>query len=175
LPTEGRILKKICMLGDFAVGKTSMIRRYVLDEFDDRYITTLGTKITKKNLKIDGRDLTFQIWDIVGNVKFSKIQAQYYLGSDGAFIIFDVTRRDTFDNITKWADMFLEVAPKAKLLLIANKADLDATYDFQVMMEEVAKKYNASFCTTSAKTGERVEAAFSTLGKSILAPKEKSS
>jgi small GTP-binding protein len=152
-----------------------MIRRYVLDEFDDRYITTLGTKITKKNLKVEGRDLTFQIWDIVGNVKFSKIQAQYYQGSDGAFIIFDVTRRDTFDNVSKWANMFLEVAPKAKLLFIANKADLDATYDFQVMMEEEAKKYDASFCKASAKTGERVEEAFSTLGRRILVPKEKPS
>jgi len=173
LPANSRILKKICVLGDFAVGKTSMIRRYVLDEFDDRYITTLGTKITKKNMNLEGRDLTFQIWDIVGNIKFTKIQGQYYQGSDGAFIIFDVTRRDTFDNVSKWADMFLEVAKGARLIFIANKVDLDSTFDFEAMMEDVAKRYNAATFRTSAKTGAQVEDAFKTLGERILAHKSK--
>lgn len=173
LPANGRILKKICVLGDFAVGKTSMIRRYVLDEFDDRYITTLGTKITKKTMNLEGRELTFQIWDIVGNIKFTKIQGQYYQGSDGAFIIFDVTRRDTIDNVSKWADMFLEVAKNAKLVFIANKVDLEATFDFEAMMKDVAKNYDASTFRTSAKIGTQVEDAFQTLGTRILASKNK--
>lgn len=173
MSNTGRILKKICVLGDFAVGKTSMIRRYVLDEFDDRYITTLGTKITKKDIKVDGRDLTFQIWDIVGNIKFNKIQSQYYQGSDGAFIIFDVTRRDTFDNVSKWADMFLDAAKKAHLIFIANKVDLESPFDYDSMMAEIAKKYSAPTFKTSAKTGANVEGAFMTLGKLLLAPKEK--
>jgi len=173
LSADARVLKKICILGDFAVGKTSMIRRYVLDEFDDRYITTLGTKITKKTLNVDDRSLTFQIWDIVGNVKFSKIQGQYYQGSDGAFIIFDVTRKDTFENVTKWADMFLQVAEKAKLAIIANKVDLASTFDYKAGMKAVAEKYNALTFETSAKTGASVEPAFSALGKRVLAPKGK--
>jgi len=173
LSNPGRILKKICVLGDFAVGKTSMIRRYVQDEFDDRYITTLGTKITKKDIKVDGRDLTFQIWDIVGNIKFNKIQSQYYLGSDGAFIIFDVTRRDTLDNVSKWADMFLDAAKKARLIFIANKVDLESPFDYDSLMAELAKKYNAPTFKTSAKTGAYVEGAFLTLGKMVLALKEK--
>lgn len=173
MSNSGRILKKICVLGDFAVGKTSMIRRYVLDEFDDRYITTLGTKITKKDIKVDGRDLTFQIWDIVGNIKFNKIQGQYYQGSDGAFIVFDVTRRDTFDNVSKWADMFLEAAKKAHLIFIANKVDLESPFDYDSLMAEVAKKYNAPTFKTSAKTGANVEGVFMSLGKTVLAGKEK--
>lgn len=175
MPSNSRVLKKICVLGDFAVGKTSMIRRYVLDEFDDRYITTLGTKITKKTLNIEARELTFQIWDIVGNIKFTKIQGQYYLGSDGAFIIFDVTRRDTFDNVTKWADMFLEVAKGAKLVFIANKIDLESTFDYKAMMKAAAKSYDADTFETSAKTGAQVEDAFKTLGTRILAGKVKGS
>jgi small GTP-binding protein len=173
LSNTGRILKKICVLGDFAVGKTSMIRRYVLDEFDDRYITTLGTKITKKDIKVEGRDLTFQIWDIVGNIKFNKIQSQYYQGSDGAFIIFDVTRRDTLDNVSKWADMFLAAAKKARLIFIANKVDLESPFDYEAMMAELAKKYDAPTFKTSAKTGANIEGAFQTLGKMILPSKEK--
>jgi small GTP-binding protein len=172
---SARILKKICVLGDFAVGKTSMIRRYVLDEFDDRYITTLGTKITKKTISLDGRELTFQIWDIVGNIKFTKIQGQYYQGSDGAFIIFDVTRRDTFDNVSKWANNFLEVAKGAKLIFIANKVDLESIFDYETMMADLAKTYDAVSFRTSAKTGAHVEDAFQSLGKMIITGKEKKS
>lgn len=163
--------KKICMLGDFAVGKTSMIRRFIHDEFDDRYITTLGTKISKKDLQIQNIDLTFQIWDIIGNVKYNKIQAQYYKGSDGAFIIFDVTRWDTFENVANWADMFLKVSPKAKLIMIANKVDLEPTFDFEENMTGLAEMYGANCYTTSAKTGANVEEAFRTLAGRVLSHK----
>ena len=166
-----RLLKKICMLGDFAVGKTSMIRRYVHDEFDDRYITTLGTKISKKVLQLDNVELTFQIWDIIGNINYHKIQSQYYLGSEGAFIIFDVTRRDTFDNIMNWADAFLKVAPKAKFILIANKIDLDATFDYATEMKDLAVVYGGHAFATSAKTGENVEEAFKTLAEALIPKK----
>lgn len=163
-----RVTKKICMLGDFAVGKTSLIRRYVLDEFDDRYITTLGTKISKKDMNVMDCSLTFQIWDIIGNVKYNKLQAQYYRGSDGAFIIFDITRKDTFDNVKRWAEMFQKVSPNSKLVLIANKIDLEPTYDFQGMMDVVGGELDASLFTTSAKNGEHVEGAFKTLAERIL-------
>lgn len=165
-----RILKKICMLGDFAVGKTSMIRRYVLDEFDDRYITTLGTKITKKTIDLPKVEFTFQIWDIIGNVKYHKIQSQYYKGSDGAFVIFDITRFDTFENMTQWADAFLKVAPKAKFVFIANKCDLEATFDYSEHMQELASVYDASTFAASAKTGANVEIAFRALAEDILGP-----
>lgn len=163
-----RMLKKICMLGSFAVGKTSMIRRYVFDDFDDRYITTLGTKITKKVIELEKYELTFQIWDIIGNINYHKIQAQYYLGSEGAFIIFDVTRKDTFDDVMNWTDAFLKVAPKAKLILIANKVDLEPTFDFEGAMNDLASVYGAYTCATSAKTGEKVEDAFMTLAEEVL-------
>jgi small GTP-binding protein len=167
-----RMLKKICMLGDFAVGKTSMIRRYVLDEFDDRYITTLGTKISKKVLHLGKFELTFQIWDIIGNINYHKLQSQYYLGSEGAFIIFDVTRRDTFDNVMNWADAFLKVAPKAKFILVANKVDLEPTFDHENEVKDLAEVYGGHAFSTSAKTGENVEAAFRTLAEELLGPKK---
>lgn len=166
-----RILKKICMLGDFAVGKTSMIRRYVLDEFDDRYITTLGTKITKKSIAVGNVDFTFQIWDIIGNIQYHKIQSQYYKGSDGAFVIFDITRYDTFENVSQWADAFLKVAPKSKFVFIANKVDLEPTFEYGELMQGLADVYDASTFAASAKTGTNVEIAFRALAEDILGPR----
>ena len=147
---EKKVLKKICMLGDFAVGKTSLIRRFVLDEFDDRYIATVGTKITKKEMHIDDNLLVLQIWDIIGNIMYTRLQKQYYKGSDGAFVVCDVTREDTCKSVESWVGRFREISPKAEIIFLANKIDLEHAYDIDAEFERVVDKYKGHSFKTSA-------------------------
>ena len=98
-----KVKVKICLLGDAGVGKTSLIRRYVMDMFDDKYITTLGTKVSKRKLVIKKNDnefdLTFSIWDILGQEEFKNIQNMALKNSKGAIIVCDITRKKTLENI----------------------------------------------------------------------------
>ena len=93
---------KICLVGDSAVGKTSLIRRYVMDIFDDKYLSTLGTKVSKKQVIIKNEDrevaFTFSIWDVLGQKDFKKIQNLAFRGSKGAMLVCDLTRKDTLEN-----------------------------------------------------------------------------
>ena len=125
------IRKKICLLGDKAVGKTSLIRRFVYDAFDDRYLATIGAKITKKNIKITNLDknidfvIDFVIWDIAGHEKFNEVRKIYYEGTAGVLLVCDITRKDTIENILNWADAVFKVTGKIPVVCIGNKIDLE--------------------------------------------------
>jgi len=103
-----RITKKICLLGDPAVGKTSLIHRYVYDVFDDKYLSTIGAKITKKKnvVEIPGArfnvEITLLVWDIAGQMKFGNVHQSYYKGAEGALVVADITRSETFEHIVNW-------------------------------------------------------------------------
>ncbi len=166
-----KVVKKVCILGDFAVGKTSTIRRYVLDLFDDKYITTMGTKITKKEMMVDAVDLTLQIWDIVGNIIYRKLQEQYYKGSDGAFLVCDLTRPETEESLTTWIEHYLRIVPRARLVFIGNKVDIAGeSCPVAEAVKARAKRHNAKWILTSAKAGTNVERAFELLAGQLLAP-----
>lgn len=159
------LIKKICLLGDGAVGKTSLIRKYVWDAFDDKYITTIGAKVTKKVVNFEEKGTEFKcammIHDIVGQVEFEKIHKQYYRGSEGAFLVCDLTRKDTLEHIGWWLESLSEVVGKVPIILIGNKLDLEK--DYQVSFKDVAgqaKEFGCPYFLTSAKTGENVEKAF---------------
>jgi len=161
--------KKICLLGDPAVGKTSLIRKYVLDKYDDEYISTLGTKVTKKELVFIDEvtkseiDMTLIIWDVLGQKEFHRIHEAAFQGSKGAFIVCDITRFETVASMEDWIYKLLEVAGQIPIILLANKSDLVANPDVSYL-EGVAKTFNASFYLTSAKTGKNVAEAFFKLG-----------
>ncbi|MCP5099231.1 MAG: GTP-binding protein, partial [Chloroflexi bacterium] len=93
------VQKKICLLGDFAVGKTSLIRQYVEGKFDDRYLSTIGVKISRKTLKRDAMTLNLLIWDLAGGDNQNQIQATYLRGAVGALMVCDLTRTETIDAI----------------------------------------------------------------------------
>jgi small GTP-binding protein len=164
--------KKICVLGDPAVGKTSLIRRYVYDEFDDKYITTLGAKVSKKELFLmfnpSGNNgynvnLTLSIWDILGQKDESTLRVRpvYYKGSSGALLIVDITRRDTLDSLQDWVNSFFKITGKVPMVLLGNKVDLyKSARVFYDDLDELGKKYNFPVFLTSAKTGSNVENAF---------------
>ena len=166
------LIKKVCLLGDGAVGKTSLIRKYVYDDFDDKYLMTIGTKITKKTMKVgldEEINLTIMISDIVGQVEFERIHKQYYRGSKGGLFVCDLTRKDTLERVEWWLDSFRDVAGDVPVILLGNKLDLKEQHEITFEdMAKFAKKFNCPYYLTSAKTGENVERAFQNMGMRVI-------
>jgi len=166
------IIKKICLLGDGAVGKTSLIRRYVYDDFADKYLMTIGAKITKKTLKLEEPEqinLTMMINDIVGQVEFERLHKQYYRSSKGGLFVCDLTRKDTLERVEWWLNSFREVAGDVPVILLGNKLDLKEQHEISFEdMARFAKQFNCPYFLTSAKTGENVERAFENMGNRVV-------
>lgn len=124
------ISKKICLIGDFGVGKTSLIRRYIDRQFSDQYLSTIGVKISQKNIDLTNpngldRKLQLLIWDIEGQTKFQAIARNYLEGAQGAIIVADLNRQDTIDNIPAHIELATSVNPKGLILMVAiNKIDV---------------------------------------------------
>ena len=169
------IKKKICLLGSFAVGKTSLIERFVYDRFDEKYLTTIGVKISQKVLPpihdpSSGKMIqhTFLIWDIAGLAKFDSAVMNYFRGAAGALAVADLTRRETIGHIGELCDKFKTVNPNAFLIVLGNK--LDIFKEDQKALSDLKLKaagYDTDLILTSAKTGEHVEQAFLNLSQKI--------
>lgn len=165
------MMKKMCVIGEAAAGKTSLIRRFVVDKFDDKYIVTIGTKTSKKILSIrDGNinvSLKLMIWDILGQSHFDKLKESAFKGSNGAFIVLDLTRKETLQAFDKWLESLYNIVPNIPVIVLANKNDLEPKFT-KDEIEEVLNKYGFPYFLTSAKTGENVDNAFYTLGKMMI-------
>jgi len=170
---------KICLVGEGAVGKTSLIRRYVLDEFDDRYISTLGAKITKKELVIgvptDGNSLKVDmtIWDIMGEKGFRDLLKEaYFHGAQGILAVADVTRRNTLSDLDSWISAIETVTGRIPIQFLANKIDLGDQLAFtESELQGMSENYSSPYLFTSAKTGENVEKAFLEISSTIVKKK----
>ena len=163
---------KVTILGNEKVGKTSLIKRYVYDKFDDAYLMTLGTKTTKKTVLLKGEqgdvEVKMVIWDIMGQREFSRAFSSFFSGSKGGILVADMTRKTTLKNIPNWIDDLFSITGPIPLILVANKSDLpEQAYGFEEL-EAIAGKYNAPFFMTSAKSGENVERFFYTLAKTLM-------
>jgi len=175
--TETKHVKtKVCLVGDNGVGKTSLIQRFVLDQFDDRYLVTIGTKVTTKDVQIyhpaqDVRiELNMAIWDIMGQEGFREIlRDACFHGAHGVLAVADLTRRETLDNLLEWIDAVDRTAGTVPVVIALNKADLAdrAAYD-RAEAHRIAGSLHADCLLTSARTGENVEEAFRRLGEAIL-------
>jgi small GTP-binding protein len=170
--------KKVCLLGDFGVGKTSLIRRFVYDAYDDRYLSTLGVKVTKKQMVIKDFkkkpffkvDLTLLIWDLVGQKGFQSLKASAYKGTNGALIVCDLSRPETIDSMEWWVDSLQKVQKDIPLIFLANKVDLTDNAvppELRGKIDSIINKYNGLFFSTSAKTGQDVEVAFQNMGNML--------
>jgi small GTP-binding protein len=160
--------KKICVLGSFGVGKTSLIRRYVESIFSDTYLTTVGVRIDKKNLSVDGNPITLILWDIAGEDDNTSIRMSYLRGASGYFLVADGTRAETLEIASSiQARAAVELGPVPFVLLL-NKMDLQN--DWMVVAQSVETLHRAGWTIlqTSAKTGEGVEAAFQELANRLV-------
>ncbi len=171
-----RLKLKICLVGDGAVGKTSLIRKLVFDEFSEKYLTTIGTKISKREMTMPdpdggvGVDIDMAIWDIIGQYGFRRLlQEAYFFGVDGIIAVCDMTREETLSGLEDWLQRVEEVAGSVPIIAAVNKSDLQTHRKIKEPdLREMMKKFNAEFLLTSAKTGENVEELFDYLAKTIV-------
>lgn len=162
------IQKKVCMLGAFAVGKTSLVRRFVESIFSEKYQTTVGVKIDKKSLTIGQQSVNLILWDLHGEDDFQKVRLSYLRGSSGYLLVVDGTRQATLDRsflIQQAADATIGRVP---FLVILNKADLMDQWELDREATERLVDRGWTVLRSSAKTGEGVEEAFHTLAARML-------
>lgn len=162
------IQKKICMVGDFAVGKTSLVRRYVEGRFDDQYLSTIGVKISRKEIITENTIVRLVIWDVAGNGKIGNLINSYLMGTSGAFLICDLTRPNTIQSLGQYKELVDSINHTPSLIILGNKVDLIGGRSALSFVEEVASDLKVPFIPTSAKTGEGVDAAFLALADKLL-------
>ncbi len=163
------IQKKICLLGDFAVGKTSLVRRFIEGVFEDKYLSTIGARVSRKVLTVHDVSLTLLVWDLAGEERFAGVMNSYYRGAAGGIIVCDLTRADTFPSLIDQAHAFRRVNPQTPLGVAGNKVDLlEQRIITDAELAEVAARLGAFWLTSSAKTGQNVQELFEQLGERLL-------
>src|SRR5262245_4083290 len=162
------IQKKICMLGGFAVGKTSLVSRFVSSIFSDRYLTTVGVKVDKKQVSVDGRDMTLMLWDIYGQDDYQTVLPSQLRGMSGYLLVVDGTRRATLDVARQLQQKATATVGPVPFLMLLNKSDLAAHWEIDEQAFFQLAEEGWRVVKTSAKTGEGVEDAFLKLAKAML-------
>lgn len=167
------INKKVCLLGDFAVGKTSLVRRFVYDRFEDKYLSTIGVKVSRKPMVLSHHDqlvdLGIILWDIAGTREFDQMRASYLRGAAGVVLVCDLTRPDTFQHLPSYCDDLHQICPAAQLILAANKTDLvDQLRLSPSEVEAYAAERQIHYFLTSARSGDQVETLFRELAHLML-------
>ncbi|MFM9264289.1 Rab family GTPase [Tychonema sp. BBK16] len=171
------ISKKMCMIGDFGVGKTSMIRRFVDRQFSDQYLSTVGVKISRKSIVLENSTkqeiVTAQllIWDLEGHTKFKGIAPTYLQGAGGVLIVADVSRSETVERISEHIQLFSSVNPKGSIIIALNKVDLIDEEKLALLVDiahSIAQDKVVAVYTTSAKTGKDVDEIFHKLAYTMV-------
>lgn len=167
------IHKKVCLLGDFAVGKTSLTRRFVYSVFDEKYVSTIGVRVSRKTVVVpcgdDMAELTIMLWDLAGSEEFEQVRGSYLRGASGAVWVCDLTRPETLGSLRSYIDTLNAVSPAAQLVLAANKRDLaDEQRLLPSQIEAVATGLGVPYYLTSAKTGDEVNVLFHHLGRLLV-------
>ncbi|EAR95585.1 small guanosine triphosphatase family (GTPase)-like Ras family protein (macronuclear) [Tetrahymena thermophila SB210] len=167
--TTGPVVKfKIVFLGDQSVGKTSIINRFIYDNFTGSEQPTVGIDFICKTLQMDNKTLRLQLWDTAGQERFKSLIPSYIRDSNAAIIVYDITNQNSFSNVTKWVEEVKEErGNNAFIFILGNKSDLE---DRKVSLEEgqaKAKQFGLNFCEVSAKTGQNISSFFKNLSMTL--------
>lgn len=159
---------KVCLLGDYAVGKTSLARRFVHAAFDDSYLTTVGVKIDTKPIDLDGEQIKLIVWDIAGADNLDALRTSYVRGAAGFLLVCDLTRAETLTSAKKIHHAVVEQFGAVPFSLLANKADLES--ECEISDEQLAELESVGWkvAVTSARSGHNVEESFRALARSIV-------
>ena len=163
------VLFKIVLIGDSFVGKTNIMSKYLMNEFHEDSKATVGVEFGAKKFDIEGKSVKAQIWDTAGQERYKSITTTYYKGAKGALVVYDITRKETFDSVDRWISEVLNSGDKnMTMLLIGNKCDLDNQRQVtKEQGEEKAKAFKVAFLETSASSGENLDVAFETIMKEV--------
>ncbi len=171
---------KISLLGDGAVGKTSLRNRFMGRGFNASHLMTIGADFASYDKVVDGTPVTYQIWDLAGQESFKSVRSRFYRGALGGLMVFDITRKDSFLNITRWLEEIWKHNGRGviPIVILGNKADLrdrnsvtneQAVKYARMLSTKTAKRgFKVTYMETSAKTGLNVDLAFETIAKTII-------
>ena len=152
----------VVLVGDSFVGKTNIMSKYLKNEFHEDSKATVGVEFGSRQFNIEGHVVKAQIWDTAGQERYKAITSAYYKGAKGAFIVYDITRKESFENVSKWAEQLKSTADKnLTIIIVGNKTDLEDQR--QVTSEEGQNKANSlesAFIETSAASGSNLDKAF---------------
>jgi small GTP-binding protein len=165
------IQKKVCMVGLYGTGKTSLVQRFVHSMFSERYLSTVGVKIDRKPIQVDGADLTLVLWDLAGRDGHEDITTSYLRGSHAVLYVADGTRRETCDQLPELRALVRDAAGEVPEVLALNKSDLKEQWALASGDEQALSKA-FDLVRTSAKSGDGVEEIFLRIGRAMLTAKE---
>ncbi len=157
--------KKIILSGSFGVGKTSLFNQFIYNRFSDKYLTTIGVKVNKKNILVDDTEIPLLLWDIAGEVAQDKVPTSYFLGASGVIYVFDLTRPMTYQNIQTDINYLKDLLPGGIIKIVGNKVDLVSDEQLENIRTSLPITIDI---VTSAKTGQNVEELFLDLGKELI-------
>lgn len=160
--------KKICMLGSSAVGKTSLVRRFVQGIFKERYLSTIGVKIDRKDVRIAGHDMSMMLWDLHGEDDVTEVRGSYLRASGGCLLVADGTRGYTLKRLRGLRERAVSAAGDIPFVLVLNKCDLVDAWDIKEGGDALEGLDDLPIVRTSALDGTGVEQAFQVLGRGIL-------
>lgn len=155
--------KKVIITGSFGVGKTSLFNRFLFDTFNEKYLTTIGVRVDKKNITVEDQEVSLIIWDILGEVSQDKVPRSYFLGTSAVIYVVDLTRLATFENVESDLLYIEKLNPGCVITLVGNKKDLLT----EAELIGIQDKLNFDMLT-SAKTGENVEQLFQNIGNALI-------
>jgi len=164
------IQKKICLLGDLAVGKTSLVRQFVQHAFEEKYLSSIGVTISQTPVEVaENKTIQLVVWDLAGSEEHDGYRANYLQGAAGAILVCDLSREGTLHSMAKYQERLLAVSPNAQVLIFANKTDLVPLRKIpEHQLERMAEELNASYLIASAKTGLNVENGFQWLARKLM-------
>lgn len=162
------IQKKICMVGVFGTGKTCLVQQYVHSIFSVKYLSTVGVKIDRKQVKVGDEDVTLMLWDLEGRDAAKDVNSSYLRGAHGVIYVADGTRRETVDQLADFRNLVSNAVGEIPAVVALNKVDLKDEWKLSAADEAAAGGSGVHRLRTSAKTGEGVEAAFQWLAEKTL-------